>query len=138
MADKAESLPGILIVEGEVLIRHALADYLRHCGYVVIEAASTDEAQVVLDDAATRVDAVLCHAEAPGAVNPFVLRRRAAEMDQHAGLTFILTGRIESAAQAAADLCEEGPQLARPYDPQAVVDHIRRLLAPRGAPARDS
>ena len=100
----------------------------------MIEAASTDEAQIVLDDAATALDAVLCHAEAPGTVNPFALRRHARALDPRAGVQFVLTGRIESTAQAAAELCQDGPQLARPYDPQAVVAHIRRLLAARDRP----
>lgn len=131
MAATAESLPGVLIVEGEVLIRHALADYLRQCGFVVIEAASTDEALTVLQDTSLRIDAVLCDAEAPGSPNPFLLCRRACEMPARADLKFILAGRIERAAQAAAELCEEGPHLARPYDPQAVVARIRRLIAQR-------
>lgn len=129
MAEHDAPLPGVLIVEGEVLVRHAIADYLRHCGFVVIEAATTDEAVIVLGDASIRIDAVLCDAEAPGSPNPFLLRRQARDLAPRAGLKFILAGRIESTAQAAADLCEEGPHLARPYDPQAVVARIRRLIA---------
>lgn len=137
MARDAAPLPGVLIVEAQVLARHALADYLRHCGYGVIEAASTDEALVVLEEPAVRIDAVLCDAQAPGAVNPFRLRHLARAMGHRAGLQFILAGRVEAAAEAAADLCEEGPQLARPYDPQAVVTRIRRLIGRTLPPGAD-
>ena len=35
----------LLLVEDEVLIRLALADHLRECGFTVLEAASVDEAK---------------------------------------------------------------------------------------------
>jgi CheY-like chemotaxis protein len=41
----------ILIVEDEVLIRFDVADYLRTCGYRVIEAANATEAIAVLQSA---------------------------------------------------------------------------------------
>ena len=44
----------------------------------------------------------------------------------------ILAGTPAKAADAAAELCDEGPNLARPYEPQLVVDRIKRLLAKRG------
>ena len=75
------------------------------------------------------INAVLCDAEIKGSVNGFALR---AWIKEHRpDLQVILSGSIASAASAAADLCEQGPQLARPYDPHGVVDHIKRLLAKR-------
>lgn len=47
------------------------------------------------------------------------------------GLQVILSGSIASAADAPAELCENGPRLSRPYDPQSVADYIKRLLAKR-------
>jgi len=38
----------ILLVEDEILVRTVIADYLRTCGYKVIEAAGADEAILVL------------------------------------------------------------------------------------------
>jgi hypothetical protein len=40
----------------------------------------------------------------------------------------VLAGNIQAAAHKAAELCDDGPHLARPYDPQAVIEYIRRLL----------
>ena len=120
----------VLVVDGDVLVRHAIADYLRNCGYVVIEAATTDEAVIVLQRKTLAVNAVLCHAQAPGRMNAFEFRVWA--QVQRSELQIALAGNIESAAQKAAELCEEGPQLARPYDPQSVVSYIRRMVGRAG------
>jgi CheY-like chemotaxis protein len=52
MTDKADKTPAIgetvLLVEDEVLLRLAVAEYLRDCGYKVIEAVNADEAAMVL------------------------------------------------------------------------------------------
>jgi DNA-binding NtrC family response regulator len=121
-------------VDDEVLARHALADYLRDCGYTVVEAASSDEAVKALSEASLPVKAILCHAEIAGRFNGFELRQW---VQQHRReLQVILSGNIISAASVAADLCEQGPQLARPYDPQTVVEYVKRLMAKRdGTPA---
>ncbi len=55
----------ILLVEDEALIRLATADLLRHCGHVVIEAATADEALAVLV-AGRRVDAIFSDVQMPG------------------------------------------------------------------------
>lgn len=38
----------VLVVEGDVIARLGIAEYLRHCGYRVIEAVSAVEAIIVL------------------------------------------------------------------------------------------
>ena len=48
MAQQPGESQRLIVVDGDVLVRHVISDYLRTCGYVVIEAASTDEAEVVL------------------------------------------------------------------------------------------
>jgi len=114
------------VIDRDVLVRHAIADYLRDCGYVVVEASSTDEAATVLKENSLSVDVVLCDAEAPGAQNGFELRAWARQHEPQ--VEFAVVGNIEAAANKAAELCEEGPNLARPYDPQSVVEYIRRIL----------
>ncbi|WP_114226965.1 MULTISPECIES: response regulator [Sphingomonas] len=122
----------ILVVDGDVLVRHGISDYLRDCGYRVVEASNTDEAKVVLEDTSMHIAAVLCDAEAPGSLSPFRLRSWATE--RRHDVQIALAGNIEVAANKAAELCEQGPHLARPYDPQSVVDYIKRLIS---AAARD-
>jgi DNA-binding response OmpR family regulator len=122
----------VLVVDAEVLVRMPISAYLRDCGYRVIEAADTDEALVVLQQADHGVVAVLIDIGVSGAMDGFGLARWAREHRQ--GLNVMLAGTPARAAERAGDLCEQGPDLARPYQPQRVVDRIRRLLAERDKP----
>ena len=56
-------------MDEEVLIRFAIADYLRDCGYRVIEAASGKEAMLVIEKSDLKIDIVLCDAALKGKVN---------------------------------------------------------------------
>jgi hypothetical protein len=47
-------------------------------------------------------------------------------------LDIVIAGTVPRAVDAASDLCEEG-STPNPYDPQAVHDRIRRLIATRSA-----
>jgi DNA-binding NtrC family response regulator len=118
----------VLVVEDDVLVRSSIADYLRHCGYRVLEAANADEAMTILQKATIPVDVLFSGVAVHGAMNGFALAKRAREI--RPGLEVILAGTVERAAHEAADLCEESP-LPKPYEPQVVVDRIRRLLAAR-------
>jgi CheY-like chemotaxis protein len=120
----------VLVVEDEVLTRMVISEYLRQCGYRVIEASSADEAVLLLQKPDLRVDIVFSDVEMPGSMDGFGLSRWVHE--NRPELKTILAGTVSRAANAAADLCENGPNLAKPYEPQLVVDHIRRLLAARG------
>jgi CheY-like chemotaxis protein len=130
MPNASPDEPGtILVVEDEVLVRMVICEYLRDCGYRVIEAAGADEAMLVLQQDDLAIDAVLSDVEMPGAMDGFAL---AQWIRLHRpGLNVILVGNPQRAAQVAADLCEQGPTLAKPYEPQAVVARIQRLLAER-------
>lgn len=130
MADREQQPTGLLIADSDALVRHALAEYLRHCGYRVIEAASMAEAQNVLGEGEplTPVDILLSDVELSDG-SGFALRAWARE--HHPGLAVLLAGNFAAAAQAAGELCDKGPDLARPYEPQLVADRIRRSLAER-------
>lgn len=122
-------VPAILIVDGDVIARHAIADYLRHCGYAVVEAATTDEALVALAEPALGIDVILCDVGAIGSQSAFGLstwvRNNRPELEVR------LAGSLEGVADSAAELCENGPHLASPYEPQAVVDYVKQLRATR-------
>jgi CheY-like chemotaxis protein len=116
----------ILVVEDEVLIRMVISEYLRECGFKVIEAANADEAIIILEQANLKIDIVFSDIEMPGSMDGFGLSRWLRHNKPE--LKVILAGTVTRAANAAADLCDEGPTLAKPYEPRAVVDRIRRLL----------
>ena len=124
MADRGEH-QRLIVVDGDVLVRHVLSDYLRTCGYMVIEAATTDEAACVLNDETVGVHAMLCDADAPGKQTAFELRSWCRH--ERPDIEVILAASVSRAASKAAELCDEGPQLKRPYDPQSVADYIKRL-----------
>jgi DNA-binding NtrC family response regulator len=118
----------VLVVEDEVLVRMAIAQYLRDCGYRVIEAVNGEEAMTVLADEAAGVDVVFTDIEMPGAVDGFGLAKWIRE--RRPGVDVILTGTVSRAVSAADPLCGSGP-IPKPYEPQVVHNHIRRLLATR-------
>lgn len=117
----------LIVADGDVLVRSALADYLRDCGYRVIEAASSDEVITVLQDKTLEIGTLLADADLPGSLNAFALRLWVKEhgSDVHV----VLAGNTRTAAEAAGELCDDGPELKRPYEPQSVVDYIKRLRA---------
>jgi DNA-binding NtrC family response regulator len=119
----------LLVVDGDIISRHAIADYLRQCGFAVIEAANTDEAMVALEEPSFSIDVILCDVAAIGTETAFGLatwvRQNRPELEVR------MAGSVEGAARSAAELCEVGPHLSRPYEPEAVVDYIKRLRATR-------
>jgi len=118
----------VLVVEDEVLLRLIIAEYLRDCGYKVIEAADADEAVLVLKQPDLVIDVLFTDIEMPGSMDGFALAQWS--RSNRPGLEVILAGTVPRAVNAAANLCEEGP-LPKPYEPQSVHDRIRRLLAAR-------
>lgn len=117
----------VLIVDSDIIVRHALGAYLRHCGYRVVEAASSDEALFALAEASLSVDIILCDVAVSGAKSGFELASWVRR--NRPNLEVKLAASVEKAAEAAADLCDDGPNLARPYDPQSVVDYILKRRA---------
>jgi CheY-like chemotaxis protein len=119
----------VLLVEHDVLVRMTLASYLRECGYRVVEAVDGTEALTVLRHAALEVDAVLTDAVLPGSIDGFGLAQWLRQ--NKPDIQVLIAGTPARAAAGAAKLCEDGPTLEKPYDPQIVESRIRRLLAAR-------
>jgi DNA-binding NtrC family response regulator len=120
--------PAILIVDSDILVRNPLAEYLRECGYYVLEASSASEARTIISESEASVDAVLVDITGPGEGGFALASWIRADYPQ---LEVALAGTVDKATEKAADLCQEGPALSKPYEHQFVRDHIRRLLAAR-------
>ena len=118
--------PVILILEPDVVMRMALAGYLRECGYKVIEAGDGDDVCRLMETDIS-VDLVLADVAAPGQRAGFVLARWLRQ--QRPSLKILLTSGVRRSAQQAATLCEEGPLLTKPYDHADLERRIRILLA---------
>ena len=120
----------VMIVESDILVRHPLAEYLRECGYRVIEAVNSDEAHQLLNAglASIEIDIVLADAYASGE-SGFALATWM--RGNHPKIEVILAGSVAKAAEKAGELCQDGPALSKPYNHKLVLDHIQRLLAAR-------
>lgn len=127
MADTLPVPNCLIVAVADVLIRNAIAEYLRHCGYKVFEAATSDEVIIAIEEGAMKIDALLADAELSGRFNAFELRLWV--RDHHPDVEVVLAGSVDSAAKAAGQLCDEGPHLQRPYHPESVAAYIKRLLA---------
>ncbi len=116
----------VLVVEPDVLVRMVIAEYLRECGYKVIEAASGEAALAMIEGGA-KVDIVFAEI-GTGTMDGFALSSKIRQA--HAGIDVILTTGIANAAGKAGDLCESGP-LEKPYHPAEVVRRINILREQR-------
>lgn len=127
-AEPADEKPVILLVEDEVLIRMVIAEYLRDCGYHVVEAGNGREA-ITLFEAGLEVDVVFTDVQMPGDTDGFALARWVRA--NHPGVKIILTSGVAKASDAAEDLCEDGPLLQKPYDAAEVERRIKLLIEMR-------
>ncbi|MEJ6785780.1 response regulator [Aminobacter sp. Piv2-1] len=117
----------ILVVDGDVITRTVIAEYLRHCGFRVLEAGTGAEAMQALQHPEFSIDVVLSDVELPGDMSGFDLSHWVRKsMPQ---VKVLLAGAVERIADTAGDLCEDGPHLAKPYDHRLILDHIKRLRA---------
>jgi DNA-binding response OmpR family regulator len=124
------SVTTVLLVEGEVLVRMVLAEYLRDCEYRVLEASSSDEAKTLLSAPDLAVDVVLADLDVADAAGGFALAQWL--RSERPNIKVILTSGVARSADAAADLCDQGPLMRRPYQPREVERRIRALLARSG------
>ncbi len=114
----------VLVVEDEVLIRLAVADYLRACGYRVLEASTGEEAQAIFGND-QHIEVLLTDIDLGRGMNGFELAgwvRR-----EHPQVRVLLTSGVARMAQSAGDLCEL-PLLKKPYPHEKLAEEIRRRL----------
>ena len=126
---KPAKVKTVLVLDGDVLVRMPVVQFLRDCGYRVVEAASTVQAVVILQKTDSPVDVVLSEINIPGAMNGFGFAQWARSLRPE--LKILLSGTPERTVRNAAELCEVGPTLKRPYDHKRVLHRIKRLLAAR-------
>ncbi|WGD53089.1 response regulator [Bradyrhizobium sp. CB1650] len=119
--------PTVLVVERDILVRQPLAQYLRDCGYQVLEAIDADEARQALSERGGQIAVTLIDVKGVPSEHGFALANWI--RSGHPGIKVLLGGTIAKVMQLAGDLCNEGPDGHLDY--RTVLDHIRRLLAGR-------
>lgn len=112
----------IMVVDPDVVVRAAIAEYLRDCGYQVMETLSAEEALAVLEGGRS-VDVVFSEVMLPE-MNGFALSKTLRE--RYPGIGVILASSTNQAIDRAADLCDDGP-IAKPYNPDEVLRRIQLM-----------
>ncbi len=119
MASAAESAV-IMVLESDVLVRTEIAEFLRGCGYKIIEGTTAADLWTIID-AKVKVDVVFSEVNLPGETDGFTVARRIRQT--YPEIDIILTSSIEGAADKIKDLCDEGP-LRKPYRAEDVAARI--------------
>jgi DNA-binding NarL/FixJ family response regulator len=125
--DGAPDTQIILLIDEDVIARAAVANYLRECGFHVIETDAEDDGKNVLNAQRHPIDIAIC---APSSTRSsehfdFVRWLRA----HHPQVRLLIAANVEKEAKLAAEICEDGPHLRKPYEHQALLDWIKRLRA---------
>ncbi len=115
--------PVALVIEDEVLIRMALVETLMDDGYEVIEAASVDEAHLVLA-CRSDISLIVTDVETSGITNGFMLARRMARERPNVRI-IVVSGRV---APKSGDLPEGVSFIAKPFLPQTLLFVANRLV----------
>jgi DNA-binding response OmpR family regulator len=121
--DFATEAMTVMVVDADILARMAIADYLRHCGYKVIEGSGGAEVRKVLEHG-HKIDVLLIDMQLQSSEDGFSLAR--AMRADYPDISVIRTSSTAKLADEAADLCDEGP-LMKPYHPQELLRRIRAL-----------
>jgi DNA-binding response OmpR family regulator len=127
----ADAKPVVMVIEPEVLVRMSVADYLRECGYKVIEGVTAEDVETVLHSAVP-LNVVFTEVKLPGKIDGFALARTLRQTHPH--IDVILSSGVAGAAEKSRDLCEDGP-MKKPYRAEDVLARIRSLLERRRSAA---
>jgi CheY-like chemotaxis protein len=114
----------ILVVEDEILIRAAVAEYLRNSGYMVVEAADAAEAIAVFTSGEP-IDVVMCDVEMPGTMDGLGLARWINRC--HPTVPVLLTSGRGVAIATGKKPCELF--IAKPYRLEALAKRLKLILA---------
>lgn len=117
----------VIVLEPDIIVRTEISEYLRECGYRVIEGVTAqDLADFLQTDA--RVDVVLTEINLSGAVGGFELAQNLRQT--HAQIAVILVSGVSNFVEKAHDLCGRGP-VKKPYRAEDIERRIRAQLALR-------
>jgi DNA-binding response OmpR family regulator len=122
----------IMVVERDILVRMVVSDYLRECGYKVIEGVTADDVLTVLKSGG-KIDVLFVEVQLDGSMDGFSLAQWTRQ--NHAAIDVILASGVSKTAKEAAQLCEDGP-VEKPYNPREVARRINILLQRRRAASK--
>jgi len=123
----------ILLAEGDVIARLALSDYLRSCGFIVLEAANGEEARAILKSGIA-IAVLICDAQLAGPDSGFALAQWIRRY--RPAVEVLLTTTPDNKAQTATSFCGRYPATMSPLDSAGLAARIRALSAERKRRAR--
>jgi DNA-binding NtrC family response regulator len=118
----------ILLVEEDVIVRFALAEYLRACDLVVIEAPTGADARAVLI-AGPVIDVLMSDAQLAGNENGFALAQWVRR--HRPNVEVLLMSSLAQKAQIASDFCGRYPDRKTLSDAAGLTSRIQAMLAER-------
>jgi CheY-like chemotaxis protein len=116
----APAIRTVLVVDDEVLIRLAIVEELRAAGLMAVEAASGDEAILILRTANT-IGLVVTDVHMPGNTDGFALIAWLRQEMPHVKV-IVISGRA-----VTTDVADAG--YSKPFDMSALVHRVRDLLS---------
>jgi CheY-like chemotaxis protein len=112
-----------MVLEPDILARMAISEYLRGCGYKVVEGVRADDALTVLRSGMS-IDILLAEVRMAGELDGLELAKQI--RSDYPATDIILTVGVANAADRAARLCDDGP-LKKPFHPKELVTRIQLL-----------
>jgi CheY-like chemotaxis protein len=122
MSNMGAKRPVVLVVEDDFLIRMNAAQMIEEAGFSVVEAASSDEAIVILE---SRLDItiVFTDVQMPGSMDG--LKLAAAIRGRWPPIKIIATSGLVDVRKG--DLPDGGRFLPKPYSPSQIIGALREL-----------
>jgi CheY-like chemotaxis protein len=119
------SMHTVLVVEDELMVRMPIVEYLRDCGYHVLEAGDAKEA-IAATDADASVNLVFSDVRMPGSMDGFGL----AEWfrSHHPEVPVLLTSGFSGNRGLTADPVLVNGFIEKPYSQKQVERRIAALL----------
>ena len=120
----------VLVVEDEDQVRRLTCIVLGRAGYMVLEAASPEQALAIAGDQPARIDLLVTDVIMPGMVGPALVRQIA---QRRPGLkTLFLSGYTGRTVSQNGELEDNAPFLEKPFTPQALLSKVREVLDGNG------
>jgi DNA-binding NtrC family response regulator len=124
--NRREAAPVVLLVEDEIWVRFAFADYLREIGFAVIEVGTAAEAVDILLPPDITIDLVFSDVSMPGPMDGFGLLQWTKA--NRPNLPIMITSGDERRRCTARDVYAHELFVGKPYDYDATASQIRELI----------
>ncbi len=115
----------VLVVEDELFVREPIAEYLRECGFDVLEASDAREAMSVID-AVRGVDVVFSDVRMPGDMDGFALAKWL--RTHHPEVSILLTSGYYAKRGQSGVSIQDVKLIEKPYAQAHVLRRIRAIL----------